>query len=90
MNFLSWTIAIGLLVTLLMTSLKLHQAILCRQEAWRSSAVLLTNQLLSEAKDTDSIISPRCQTYTYRSQKRVSWKRDFKSHAFSMNLQGKL
>ena len=92
MSILSFTLSFSLMLTMLYQSQQLHEATVCRQEAWRSGAILLTQNLLHAPKSHDQIINLPCSMRVKKSRDLVSWRRgkSLKSHSFQLSLKGKM
>lgn len=91
MNFLSWTLAMGLFLGLFSQSLKLHEATVCRQEAYRGGTILLTQNLLSYPRSQDGLVNPSCHLTMLKKGHSVTWWRQGRlPKLFELNLRGKM
>lgn len=92
MSILSITLSLSVMLTLLYESKQLHEATVCRQEAWRSGTILLTQNLLHKPRSSDQIINLACRTRVVKSQRKVKWQRGLvsKMNSFELHLKGAL
>lgn len=92
MNFLSWLLALSVLVALLIQAVVFHKATVCRQEAWLRSTEMKTRSLLDNSGSKDRDWHLGCHLLIRRVQEEITWQRfpSLKKHSFSLELKGQL
>lgn len=92
MSFLSWMLALGVLVYIMIESVAFHRATVCRQEAWLKSTELLTRALLLKPKAKEREWHLGCRLHFTRSEQEVTWQKlpSLKKRHFALSLDGRL
>ena len=92
MNLLAWSLALGLLVSLMVQAVDFQRATVCRQEAWRMGLELKTRATLSNPKVLEREWHLGCRLHLLRDHESITWQRlpNIKSHQMEMPLKGKL
>jgi hypothetical protein len=92
MNFLSWTLALLVLVLLLLKGAQFYRALVCRQEAWQMSFDLGSRYLFPNAGTTETSYHASCHLFITRKHKQVSWQKvpSLKRNIFDLELSGSL
>jgi hypothetical protein len=92
MNYISWIMGLSLLTILVFKGIEFHRALVCRQEAWQTSLVLLSRSLFQEAPVRERAFHTSCRLSFSRDQNRVVWQKvpSFKRNVFYLSLQGTL
>jgi hypothetical protein len=92
MNFVSWLLALSILVIVFIESIYFHQATVCRQLAWKMGVESITRTLLTDFKAQEQSFHSDCKILLVRSQQKVKWQKrpSFKLFSFEMAIEGGL
>lgn len=92
MNFISWILALSLLIFLVVQGTHYHHALVCRQEGWLLALELRTESLLTKKEILRPNLLLKCGTTFSLSKHQVSWRKftSFKTHHLELKLMGKL
>jgi hypothetical protein len=92
MTFLSWLLAITVLIGLMVQTVAFHKSTVCRQEAWLRGTEMLTRALLTSPRVLERNWHLSCRIHLTRHNNLVKWQRlpHLKSHSFELDLKGSL
>ena len=92
MSFLSWTLALSLLLIMVLKGTEFHRALVCRQEAWQMGLHLLSRSLFQGAPEREQAFHSACRLSLVRTHRQVRWQKvpTLKTHAFELGLIGTL
>lgn len=75
MNFLSWIIALSVLIFLMVKVIAAHKASVCRQEAWLKSTEFLTRSFLSRKELSERQWHLSCGLKVTRKGHEIFWQK---------------
>ena len=92
MKIISWSLALGGLIFLLIEAVDLHRSTICRQEAWLKSTELKTRSLLSHPSQHLYQTDQHQGLRIFKLGNKIFWQRkeSKKIHLFDLELKGKL
>jgi hypothetical protein len=92
MNFLSWLLALSVIIALMIQAVAFHKATVCRQEAWLKSTEMRTRALLHNPRLKDRDWHVGCRLLVVRDQEEITWRKlpSLIKYSFSLELKGHL
>ena len=92
MKFVSWAMALGILIFLMNRAIAFHRMTICRQEAWLKGSILITRSLLSQAQSLEKDWHQGCKMGLIRKERTTYWNQlpSTKTHQLQIKLEGML